>query len=130
MKLINLTSTPEFEKDKKSLIKKYRTLDEDLEVFIQYAATPFHVNKQDTSAITEVPGFENEIFKLYKVTKFACKTLKSRGAKSGIRLIYAYYETETSLEMIQMYFKADSENMDYERAREYMRGVIGKNEFF
>jgi hypothetical protein len=126
MKLINFTSTPEFEKDKKSLIKKYRTLEEDLKVFIQYAATPFHLDNKESSGINKVPGFENERFKLYKVTKFACKTLKSRGAKSGIRLIYAYYETETTLEMIQMYFKADSENMNYERAREYMRGVISK----
>ena len=124
MKRINVTSTPEFEKDKKSLAKKFKSIDKDLDTFITYGATLYHIDGLDSSAISEVPGFRNEKFKLFKVTKFACMSLKNRESKSGIRLIYAFYETEISLELVQMYFKADEINMDYARASEYLKTVL------
>jgi hypothetical protein len=134
MKTINYRAIPEFDKDFKHLKKRFLTLPQDLEVFKKTTICPFHIgildqdgDKVDSGAIVMVPGCENEKFKLYKVIKFPCKTLKNRGAKSGIRLIYAFYETETSLELIQIYFKADDENMDYDRAREYMKQVLEKN---
>lgn len=124
MKTINYTTTSEFDKDKKALLKKYKSIDSDLQLFITFAAELYHIQGIDSNSIIPIPGFENEQFQLYKVVKFPCKALKNRGAKSGIRLIYAFYETENSLEFVQMYFKADDENMDYERAKEYLKEIL------
>ncbi len=133
MTKINYSTTEEFDKDFKKLSKKYKSLDEDLALLKNTVLEPFHIGVNpsgkdiifiNSNAIKLIPGFENEQFQLYKVTKFVCKALKNRGAQSGIRIIYAYYRTKISIELVQIYFKADSENMDYEQIRAYMREVI------
>ena len=52
---------------------------------------------------------------IFKAKKFACKALKGSGSNSGIRLIYAYFEAEGTIELIKIYFKGDKENEDKER---------------
>ncbi len=66
-----------------------------------------HPNPPATLRITGV-GFENPV--IIKVKKFACKSLKGRGADSGFRIIYAYYPEERKIEFVEMYFKAEQEN--------------------
>ncbi|MDO9547973.1 MAG: hypothetical protein Q7J65_03285, partial [Candidatus Marinimicrobia bacterium] len=63
-------------------------------------------------------GFEEITF--YKVKKFACKSLKGTGAKSGIRLIYAYFVEEDRIDLIEIYYKGDKENEDRERIKKYV----------
>ncbi|MFK7797145.1 MAG: hypothetical protein AB8E82_06800 [Aureispira sp.] len=78
----------EFKKDLKSLLKKYRSLKEDLEV----------VKKILQALPDERPPFSFRIDNLgietcvIKVKKIACKALKGKGVNSGLRLIYAYFE--------------------------------------
>ncbi len=48
--------------------------------------------------------------KTYKVKKFACRALKGRGADSGLRIIYAYFEKADKIELVEIYFKGDKEN--------------------
>jgi hypothetical protein len=79
MKTINYTSTAEFDKDKKALLKKYKSIDSDLHLFQNFAANLYHLQGIDSNSILAIPGFENEKFQLYKVVKFPCKTLKNRG---------------------------------------------------
>jgi phosphoserine aminotransferase len=52
---------------------------------------------------------------VYKAKKFACRVLKGKGAKSGIRIIYAYFETEDRIELVEIYYKGDKENEDLSR---------------
>ena len=52
---------------------------------------------------------------IYKVTKFACKSIKGKGVRSGIRIIYAYYEKENIIEFIEIYHKSDKPNEDKQR---------------
>ena len=80
----------EFKKDLKNLIKKYRTLNDDLDVV-----------KQVLTAVPEArPPFSFRIDNLglntcvIKVKKIACKALRGRGVNSGLRLIYAYFENK------------------------------------
>lgn len=101
----------EFTKDLKNLLKKYRTLNEDLEV----------VKKVLEVAPQERPPFSFRIDNLdletcvIKVKKIACKALKGRGVNSGLRLIYAYFETEQKITFIELYHKNDKENEDKQR---------------
>jgi hypothetical protein len=52
---------------------------------------------------------------IYKARKFACRSLKGKGAASGIRIIYGYYSDEDVIEFIEMYYKGDKANEDRQR---------------
>jgi mRNA-degrading endonuclease RelE of RelBE toxin-antitoxin system len=101
----------EFNKDLKNLLKKYRTLNEDLEV----------VKKVLEVTPQERPPFSFRIDNLgletcvIKVKKIACKALKGRGVNSGLRLIYAHFEVEQKITFIEIYHKNDKENEDKQR---------------
>ena len=101
----------EFRKDLKNLLKKYRTLNDDLDVV-----------KQVLAAIPEArPPFSFRIDNLgletcvIKVKKIACKALKGCGVNSGLRLIYAYFEREAKIVFVELYHKSDKENEDKQR---------------
>ena len=101
----------EFKKDLKSLLKKYRTLNEDLDVVIKVLEI----------MPDERPPFSFRIDKLgletciIKVKKLACKALKGRGVNSGLRLIYAHFPDEQKIIFIELYHKNDKENEDRNR---------------
>ena len=86
----------EFRKDLKNLLKKYRTLNEDIDV----------VKKVLEVTPQERPPFSFRIDNLgletciIKVKKIACKALKGRGVNSGLRLIYAHFEAEQKITFI------------------------------
>ena len=103
----------EFKKDKKSLLKKYRTLNDDLDV----------VKKVLEIMPDERPPFSFRIDSLgidsciIKVKKIACKALKGRGVNSGLRLIYAHLPAEQAgkITFIELYHKNDKESEDRDR---------------
>jgi|SRR5690606_15359982 len=101
----------EFNKDLKSLLKKYRTLNDDLGV----------VKKVLEVMPDERPPFSFRIDNLglktciIKVKKIACKALKGKGVNSGLRLIYAYFPDEQKITFIELYHKNDQENENRNR---------------
>jgi mRNA-degrading endonuclease YafQ of YafQ-DinJ toxin-antitoxin module len=101
----------EYKKDVKQLLKKYRTLPDDIEV----------VKKVLTISPNERPPFSFRINDLalencvIKVKKIACKSLKGRGVNSGLRLIYAWFEQEQKIVFIELYHKSDKANEDRQR---------------
>jgi len=106
---------PEFEKDIKKLLKRFKTLEDDLEIFIKNELNLYHKLKIDNEEISQVPGLKIEIPKIYKAKKFACRSLKGKGVQSGIRVIYAYFEKKDKIEFIEIYYNGDKENEDKER---------------
>jgi mRNA-degrading endonuclease RelE of RelBE toxin-antitoxin system len=102
-----LNRHPEFEKDLKKLLKKFPSLNEDLESFIKTQLLLFHKHQIDNNGIFLLSGLGITTPKIYKAKKFACKSLKGRGASSGIRIIYAYHPEEDCIEFIEIYYKAD-----------------------
>jgi len=112
---------PEFQKDKKKLLKRFRTLDDDLNTFINVQLKLFHILKIDNNAIEQISVLGIIEPKVFKVKKFACKALKGKGVQSGIRIIYAYFEAEDKIEFIEMYYKGDKENEERERIFKYYR---------
>ncbi|MBU2574082.1 MAG: hypothetical protein KKH28_08415 [Elusimicrobia bacterium] len=105
----------EFERDFKKLLKKFRSLDEDLHNFIKAQLYIFHKLAVDNGGIFQLTGLPFTEPKVYKAKKFACKALKGKGVKSGIRIIYAYFEPEDRIEFIEIYFKGDKVNEDKRR---------------
>jgi hypothetical protein len=103
---------PEFERDLKGLIKRFRTLEEDLATLLKTQLVLFHKLGVDNKGVFEIPGMPFDEPKMYKVKKFACRALKGRGVNSGLRLIYAHFEEADKIELIEIYFKGDKENED------------------
>lgn len=110
-----MSHVPEFEKDLKKLVKRFSSLEEDLQTFIKVAMNLFHKQKIDSNAIFHISDLGIKSTKIFKAKKFACKALKGKGVQSGIRVIYAYHEEEDWVEFIEIYFKADKEGEDRER---------------
>jgi mRNA-degrading endonuclease YafQ of YafQ-DinJ toxin-antitoxin module len=102
---------PEFDKDLKTLLKRYRTLNEDL----------VEVKKILKLRADEPPPFSYRIDNLgidtciIKVKKIACKALKGKGVQSGLRLVYSYFPDHQKITFVELYHKTDKENEDRER---------------
>lgn len=101
----------EFEKDLKGLLKRFKSLNDDLDTIKQVL----------TIRPEERPPFSFRIDNLgiktcvIKVKKIACKSLRGRGVNSGLRLIYAYFKEEERIILIELYHKNDKENEDRQR---------------
>jgi len=125
---INYKEIQEFKKDFKKLLKKFRSLEEDLEMAKLATIEPYHIGvikngvleKKDAGAIFLIPNFCTEELKICKLKKFACKALKGCGVKSGIRIVYAFYPETKLVEFIEIYFKGEKEMEDKERIKEYL----------
>lgn len=111
-----VTRRTEFDNDFKKLLKKFRSLEEDLATFEKTQLVLLHKHKLDNGGIVQIIDLSSHI-KFFKVVKFACKSLPGRGAASGIRIIYAYFEADDHIEYIEMYFKADQEKEDRSRIK-------------
>lgn len=108
---MEFSQLPEWEKDLKSLLKKYRTLDEDL---------------NDLKAILRIRPDEHPPFSfrindlgiyscIIKVKKIACRALKGKGVNSGLRLVYAYFPETQKIVFIELYHKSEQAQESRER---------------
>lgn len=103
---------PEFQRDLKQLLKKYRTLRDDLEVLKKVLAVASH---PQPPLSYQIPGLGFETPMIIKLKKFASRSLKGKGSNTGFRLIYAYHQQTKLIQFVQLYFKADEANEDKER---------------
>ena len=113
-------NTPKFTKLLKKLSKKYKTLDDDFEKLKTLSISLFHdpnINF-DNQGIKEIPGFGGHRVKVYKVKKFACRSLKG-GAMSGLRVIYAYHLNVDLIGFIEIYYKGNQKNHNGKLVKQY-----------
>jgi len=118
-KFSEVRSLPEFEKDLKKLRKRFESLDGDLDTFIQSELGLYHKLKIDNGGVFQISGLNIEHPKIFKAKKFACRALKNKGVHSGIRVIYAYFEKEDQIDLIEIYYKGDKANEDRQRILKY-----------
>ena len=123
MNPITYKNTSGFDKDLRRLLKKFRTLEDDIEVAKKNTIELFHSMNIDNSSIEPIPNFCSDKLKICKIKKFACKALKGRGVQSGMRIVYAYYTLSNTVDFIEMYFKGESENEDRERIKQYLADI-------
>ena len=122
-KTINYCSIPEFEKDFKKLEKRYRTLSDDFENMKKNLLEVHYIKGAPLppNTIVDIEGMCGENYKSKKVRKFACKSLRNLGNRSGIRVIFVLEPDDLKITFIEMYFKGDKENEDKDRLREFLR---------
>lgn len=118
---INYGETPEFQKDFKKLLKKFKSLEKDFELAKIAAIELYHIQKINNLSVFPMQGFCTEEIQVCKIKKFACRALKGRGAKSGIRIIYAFHVINLKIDFIEIYFKGEKENEDSERIKDYLK---------
>jgi hypothetical protein len=114
---MNFDELFEFKKDLKTLTKKYKSLNDDLQV----------VKKVLEVVPDERPPFSFRIDGLgietcvIKIKKIACKSLKGRGVNSGLRLVYAHFPLEQRIIFIELYHKSDKANENRQRILDNFR---------
>jgi hypothetical protein len=107
----NFNLSPKFEKNFKQLLKKYRTLEDDLEKFKAILLThPTGVGTNFTIIHSE------SICKIVKA-RMACRALRDR----SLRIIYAYVEKEERFYFIELYFKGEQANENRALINDFLR---------
>jgi mRNA-degrading endonuclease RelE of RelBE toxin-antitoxin system len=101
----------EFGKDLKKLSKKYRTLPEDMAV-LRKVLLVNPIERPPFSFWIDNLGMETCVI---KVKKMASKSFKGKGVNSGFRLIYAHFEKEDRIVLIELYHKPRKEMEDKDR---------------
>jgi len=110
---------PEFDKDLKKLSKRFHSLEDDLRIFIDKELPLYHELGIDNHGLFLIPALGVARAKIFKAKKFACRALKGKGAHSGIRVIYAFFEDSGTIDLIEIYYKGDKENENQERIRKF-----------
>ena len=121
---MNFDELLEFKKYLKILLKKYRTLQDDLDI----------VQKVLSISPDERPPFSFRIDQLgiktyvIKARKIACKSLKGKGVNSGLRLVYAYFPAEQKITFIELYHKNDKDLEDRNRILLHLSKLITRKD--
>jgi len=115
-----------FQKDIKKLLKRFRTLEEDLEVVKRDVIEFYHLRRIDNQSVFPMQGFCTQEIQICKIKKIACKALKGKGCRSGIRIVYAFFPNKNKVEFIQIYYKErEDTDCDYERIKNYLKLMVG-----
>ena len=124
---ITYDETDEFAQDVKKLLKRFRSLREDLEVAKRNAIEIYHCKNLDNRSVFRIPGLGSGDVLPYKVKKFACKALKGKGNRSGMRVIYAYLVKIQKVVFLEMYYKADQANENRQRITDFLRKLTHRD---
>ncbi|HLD30447.1 MAG TPA: hypothetical protein VJC03_08890 [bacterium] len=103
---------PEFEKEFRHLLRKYRTLEDDLELLKKYLE---NLPRGYDPAVFRITGLDIET-EIYKVKHFRCRAMKNKGSRSGIRVVYALFPLEPKIEFVEIYYK-EKDDIDCDRER-------------
>ena len=111
-----------FENDLKHLLKKYPSLEGDLETLKKSVITLYHSQKINPNAVFPIPGLcvEGKYVSI-KVKKIACRSLKGKGSNTGLRLIYLFDPRKEQVTFLEIYCKADKANEDRDRIRAFIK---------
>lgn len=115
MKFREVVRLREFERDLKRLLKKHETLSEDLELLVNTQLIAYHKLDIDTRGVFRIDDLGRTSAPIFKVKKFACRSMKGKGARTGLRLVYAYIEDHDRIELVEIYSKSDKAIEDRDR---------------
>lgn len=103
-KRIDYKRVTEFDKELKKLLKRFSTLDDDIEVFKKNAIELLFCQNIDNGSCIRInrPRIQTPVF---KAKKFASRSLKGKGVRSGIRIVFAFEEIENAITFLEIYYK-------------------------
>ena len=104
---------PEYHRDLKKLSKKYRTIEDDMEV-VKKVLEVHPLERPPFSFVIDNLGIDACII---KVKKIASRSFKGKGVNSGFRLIYALFEKEEKIVFVELYHKSNKAMEDRDRIK-------------
>ena len=107
----------EFSREIKKLGKRYGTIEDDLATLINTLLFAYHKLGLTHDGVKRVDDLGHTRIPVFKAKKFACKSLKGKGSRTGLRLIYAYDEDADRIELIEIYSKSDKDTENRERIK-------------
>jgi hypothetical protein len=114
---MNFDELAEFRKDLRRLLKRFRTLEDDLSI-VRQVLEVYPDERPPFSS--RIDNLEIETC-LIKVKKIACKSLKGRGVNSGLRLVYAWFPSGERIVFVELSYKGDKETEDRQRILENLK---------
>ena len=111
-----------FYHDLKKLKKRFKTLDDDLVIFINTSIRAVHVLGHPPESLGHFPvsGLGSEAEDIFVAKRFACMSLKGTGSRSGIRVVYKFEKKTLHLYLIEIYYKGDKETEDIKRIKHFI----------
>lgn len=107
----------EYKKDIKKLLKRFRTLERDVAIVLQVLEVE---PKERPPFSCRIDGLGIKTC-VIKIKKMACMAMKGKGANTGLRLVYAHYEAEKKIVLVELYFKGDKEKEDRSRILKHFK---------
>ena len=107
----------EYKKDLKKISKKYHSLNDDIKT-VKKVLKVFPKERPPFSYRIEGLGINTCVI---KVKKIACRSLKGKGVRSGMRLIYAHFEKDERIVFIELYYKGNKANENRNRIIKYFK---------
>ena len=101
----------EFQRERRRLSRKYRSLPADLKLFREVIAAVPPTPSRRVSILTQTDSL------LIVKARLACKYLRN----SSLRVIYAYFIHESRVDFIELYFKGDKKCEDGARINRHLR---------
>ncbi len=121
MKISSFKRDKYFEKQFQKLLKRFKSLEEDMDKAEGFAIKLFFEKEIDNNSIFKIEKYSTEKVKIYKLKKFACKSLKGKGVQSGIRVIFAHKLKTDEIEFLQIYYKEKNDtDADLQKIKEYI----------
>ena len=108
----------------KKLLKRFPSLEDDLEIAKRNVIELYHINHIngiENDSLFPIKGCCNEQFDICKIKKFSCKSLKGTGAYSGIRVIYAIDKNKMEVTFLEIYFKGDQKSEDKKIINDFLK---------
>ncbi|PIE53425.1 hypothetical protein CSA37_01455 [Candidatus Fermentibacteria bacterium] len=110
-------TTPEFDKDLKKYSRKHRSLPEDIEN-LKTAMKVAHFT-DGISSMGFFPVSHPEIPEGFFIAKkFACKSLKGSGSRSGYRVVYHLQGEVFKICLLELYRKNEKAVEDFQRLKD------------
>ena len=126
--MLNYQSTDKFESDFKRLLRKYKTLESDFELFKRASVELLHLKNIDNKSCVPIEGFCSNRYRSYKVKKFTCKSMKNKGNRSGIRIIYVYDINIQTIYFLEIYYlEKDDTDYDENNLKRFLKKLKTKN---
>ena len=89
----------EFEREFRKLLKKFKTLEENMVTFINTQLKLYHKQKGDNSGIIRISNLDIKYPYIYKARKFSCKSLKGKGVLVASALFMRIMEKKILLNL-------------------------------
>ena len=96
-----------FRKDVRGLLKRFKSLDEDL-VVVRKVLTAMPDERPPISFRMTHHRADAQVINI----RMACKSLKGQGVSSGLRLIYALFRQEKRIVMMGLFHIGDSQSRE------------------